>query len=130
MYLYKYFVISPGINALDSKLSEGIAHRLSAALSTIPDTEAWLHSAALLLVLTLVSLPIGFHLGFLQLEVLKASWGTVAGVMANCVLTPAITEELFFRVLLLPHPYGAEWFSLASSRHSLGGCRGLATLVG
>ena len=79
-----------------------IAHRLSAAISTLPNTEAWLQAAALLLLFTLVALPIGFHFRFLQLEVLKASWGTITGIIASSFLMPAVTEELFFRVLFLP----------------------------
>ena len=79
-----------------------IAHRLSAAISTLPNTEAWLQAAALLLLFTIVALPIGFHFGFLQLEVLKASWGTITSIIFGSFFTPAVTEELFFRVLLLP----------------------------
>jgi predicted Abi (CAAX) family protease len=79
-----------------------IVHRLSAAISTVPNTEAWLYACFLSLLLTIIALPIGFRWGFLQIEVLRASWQTIAGVIATAFLMPAVTEELFFRVLLLP----------------------------
>src|SRR5919199_669778 len=79
-----------------------IAHRLSAAISTLPNTEAWLQAAALLLFFTILALPIGFHLRFIKFEVLKASWGTITGILVTSFFMPAVTEELFFRVLLLP----------------------------
>ncbi len=83
-------------------LIKTMAHRLSAAVSTIPDTEAWLNVAVLLLLFTIVALPIGFQWGFLQIEVLRVSWSKIIGIIATSLFMPAVTEELFFRVLLLP----------------------------
>ena len=51
---------------------------------------------------TIIALPIGFQGGFLQIEVLRASWRTITGIIAMSLFMPAIAEELFFRVLLLP----------------------------
>jgi predicted Abi (CAAX) family protease len=79
-----------------------IAHRLITAVSTLPDSEAWLHAAALILIFTIIALPIGFQRGFLQLEVLRASWSKIIGIIATSLFMPAVIEELFFRVLLLP----------------------------
>ncbi len=79
-----------------------IAHRLITAVSTVPDAEAWLHAAALILIFTIIALPIGFQRGFLQLEVLRASWSKIIGIIATSLFMPAVIEELFFRVLLLP----------------------------
>ena len=81
-----------------------LLHRLIAAIFTIPGTGAWLYAATLLLILTVISLPIGFQRGFLQVDVVNTSRETIIGIIAVCLLTPAISEELFFRVLLLPHP--------------------------
>ncbi len=78
------------------------AQRIITAVSTIPDTEAWLYTAALMLLYTIVVLPIGFQFKFLQFEVLKESWLKTTGIIATCLLTPAVSEELFFRALLLP----------------------------
>jgi predicted Abi (CAAX) family protease len=92
--VFEYFLMLPVIQTL--------VHRVGTAVSTLPSVEAWLFSALLLLILTLISLPIGFSLGFLQVEVLKTSRGTVAGIIIACLFSPAITEEVFFRVLFLP----------------------------
>ena len=79
-----------------------VAHRLITAVSTLPDAEAWLHAAALILIFTIIALPIGFQGGFLQIEVLRASWSKIIGIIATSLFMPAVIEELFFRVLLLP----------------------------
>ncbi|MCA1993928.1 MAG: CPBP family intramembrane metalloprotease [Coleofasciculus sp. S288] len=81
-----------------------LAHRLTAAVSTLPDLEAWLYAAVLLLAFTIIALPVGFQRGFLPCEALRMSWKTIIGIIATSFLMPAVTEELFFRVLLLPHP--------------------------
>ncbi len=91
------------INAIALVPSLGIVHRLITAASTIPDTQAWVYSAVLVVIYALMSLPIGFKLGFLKLDV-ETSWEIIVGVMVRCLLSPAISEELFFRILLLPHP--------------------------
>jgi predicted Abi (CAAX) family protease len=79
-----------------------VRDRIYAAISTIPETEAWLQTLGLLMLFTLIALPLGFHSGFLQVDVLKMSWKTALGIIATSLITPAVTEELFFRVLFLP----------------------------
>ena len=81
-----------------------LAFRLSAALSSVPSIYSWWLCAALLLVLTIISLPIGFYFGFLKFGMLNTSKETIVGIIAGSLLSPAISEELFFRILLLPHP--------------------------
>lgn len=104
---------------------EAIAHRFTRALLTVPSTENWQQSAVLLLVFTLVSLPLGFKLGFLQIDVLQAPWQTLTRIITISLLTPAVTEELFFRVLLLPHT--TEHASMAAQW--LWGCISLAVFI-
>lgn len=82
---------------------ETLVHRVSIAVSTMPQPDHWLQVAGLVLIYTLISLPLGFKLGLLQVDI-ETSWVTVMGVMVTCLFSPAITEEVFFRVLLLPHP--------------------------
>jgi predicted Abi (CAAX) family protease len=77
-------------------MSGVIAHRFSAAVSTIPDVEVWFHFVALLLLFTVIALPSGFQWGFLQIEVLRASWQTITGILTTSLVMPAVTEELFF----------------------------------
>lgn len=81
-----------------------ILNRIGTAISTIPNLQTWLDSGKLLLLYALISLPVGLSLGFLKLEMAQASWATIAKIIATCLVMPAMTEELCFRVLLLPHP--------------------------
>ena len=80
-----------------------IFHRFSAAISTFPNIETWLYAAFVLLLFTIIALPIGFLGNFLQVDVIKVSWQTIIGIISISFVTPAVTEELFFRALLLPH---------------------------
>ncbi|MBD2181424.1 CPBP family intramembrane metalloprotease [Planktothrix sp. FACHB-1355] len=81
-----------------------LVFRVSRAFTTLPSIDNGLLCALLLAILALISLPLGFKFGFLQIDVLKESWPKVVKIIAISLLFPAITEELFFRVLLLPHP--------------------------
>lgn len=84
-------------------LTDAIARRIAAAFSTIPDARSWLYSAALLGTYAAIALSVGFYRGFVSVEV-QASRRIAAGVAIASLFFPGITEELFFRVLLLPHP--------------------------
>lgn len=79
-----------------------IVRRLSEAISTLPTTQNWLYAAGLLLLFTIIALPIGFVSGFLKIEGVKASGKIIISIIATSFLMPAVTEELFFRVLLFP----------------------------
>jgi predicted Abi (CAAX) family protease len=81
-----------------------IRHRLLSAILTIPSFQAWLISGALVLVYALVSLPVGFYFNFLHFGIVPISWVAMVGIIAICFITPAVMEEMFFRVLLLPQP--------------------------
>jgi predicted Abi (CAAX) family protease len=102
-----------------------IFHRFSAAISTFPNLEAWLYAAFLLLLFTIIALPIGFLWNFLQVDVIKASWQIIIGTIAISFVTPAVTEELFFRALLLPQ--ATE--KLSVSQLWIWGCIGLAMFI-
>ncbi|MBW4622416.1 MAG: CPBP family intramembrane metalloprotease [Cyanosarcina radialis HA8281-LM2] len=80
-----------------------IWYRLKVATLTLPNIKDWQRMGLLLPIYTLVALPIGFYGGFLKFEPLAASDRTIIEIIAICFVTPAIAEELFFRVLLLPH---------------------------
>lgn len=83
---------------------ELIVRRIIAAVSTIPTVKDWLWSAGFLFIFAILSLPIGFQMSFLKLDTSTLSWKLVVRVLGISLILPAITEELFFRVLLLPHP--------------------------
>jgi predicted Abi (CAAX) family protease len=96
-----------------------LADRVTAALSTVPRQGDWLIMGLLLLLLALVSLPLGFWIGFLRIERVE-SWRTGLRVLATAVVFPALTEEPLFGVLLLPRPdenvsVGSRWLWAAVS---------------
>lgn len=77
--------------------------RIKQAILTIPYFQDWLYSGILLLLFAFFSLSIGFYFKFLELKKFKQSSLETIGIIISSFFSPAITEELFFRVLLLPH---------------------------
>ena len=77
--------------------------RILASL-TIPTLHDWLIASLAILTYTTIALPLGFSTGFLQLQIWSAKPIEYFFLTIRCAITPAITEELFFRVLFLPHP--------------------------
>lgn len=112
------------MEALDQVL-QTVFYRLIVAITTIPDAKSLLYASILLAVLAVISLPLGLYLRFFQVGILQASWETKISAIAICFLTPAITEELFFRALLLPH--ASENASLADTW--LWGCISLMLFI-
>lgn len=92
-------------------LAKVVFYRVYEAFLTVPRIEDWFVCAAILVVYTLIALPIGWRWGFLHFKVEK-SMVVVLGVILGSLLRPAFSEELFFRVLFLPHK--SENFSILS----------------
>ena len=88
-----------------------IARRSIDAVVTLPDSQAWIITLALLVIYAFIALSIGLTTGFLSLE-LQTSWQTSMTVMTRALFAPAIFEELLFRVFPLPSP--TENVSLSS----------------
>jgi predicted Abi (CAAX) family protease len=86
------------------KYFQAIAHRLKVGFSTIPSFSDWLYAAILLLIYAGISLPVGFLSDWLQFQVVSGGWTKITGVVIRAFFVPGISEELIFRVLLLPHP--------------------------
>ena len=86
-------------------LIEAISGRVLLGLSTIPTVNDWLNTIVLLLTYAIIALPFGFWLNFLQLD-WQFSRKIALKVIATSLVTPAIFEELLFRVILLPQPSG------------------------
>jgi predicted Abi (CAAX) family protease len=84
-------------------LLELLARRLSTAVSTIPDFSDWLVAGAIALVYTAIALSVGFRSGFLKIHP-QTSRPTIIAVAIGCLFSPGISEEIFFRALMLPHP--------------------------
>lgn len=70
----------------------------------IPAWHDWLIVSLALLIYAAIAIPFGFSRGFLHLQVWSTKPIHYSFLTLRCLLTPAITEELFFRVLFLPHP--------------------------
>jgi predicted Abi (CAAX) family protease len=80
-----------------------LIHRTTRAILTIPNWKNWGWAIAMLCLYGLLYLPIGFATGFLSWQVQSSGWA-VLEVLAGAFLMPGLTEELLFRVLLIPHP--------------------------
>jgi predicted Abi (CAAX) family protease len=88
-----------------SKVQNGmriIGDRLLLAICTRPQPSDWLYAALLLLLYAVVYLPMGFANGFLSIEP-RSDGATILGVAIGAFLSPGLTEECVFRVLLIPH---------------------------
>ncbi len=79
-----------------------ITDRLICALRTRPQKSDWLYAMVLLMVYGAVYLPVGFASGFLTVEP-RLNWSTILGVTIGAFVSPGLTEESVFRVLLIPH---------------------------
>lgn len=79
-----------------------LIQRVVKAVSTVPSWESWGFAIALLFFYTVIALPLGFKFQFISFCPIT-SRKLVLGILMTCILTPAITEELFFRALLIPH---------------------------
>lgn len=84
------------------KATARLIYRIKAATLSLPGRRSWLIAGGLLVVYGLVYLPIGFGLGFLKLDIQTNGW-TIVSVLVSSFLMPGISEELLFRVLLIPH---------------------------
>jgi predicted Abi (CAAX) family protease len=80
-----------------------ILNRVLASLA-IPEVRDWLVVGVTLLMYGAIALPLGFSSGFLQLNFWSESWIKLFSVTLGGLIFPALSEELVFRVLLLPHP--------------------------
>ncbi|OYD94184.1 CPBP family intramembrane metalloprotease domain-containing protein [Nostoc sp. 'Peltigera membranacea cyanobiont' 213] len=80
-----------------------ILNRVLASLVLLTRQD-WLVLVLLLIVYSIIAIPYGWKFGFLQINIWSANWIDKCLLMLRCLFTPAIIEELFFRVILLPHP--------------------------
>lgn len=112
-------------NLANNQMLIVISDRIKTAILTLPKVQDGLYAAQLLLLFTIIALPIGFLLGFLQIERVNVSWQTLIGIIAASFVMPAVTEELFFRVLFLPQ--SAE--TTAVTELWLWGCISLALFI-
>ncbi|MGV0107424.1 type II CAAX prenyl endopeptidase Rce1 family protein [Nostoc sp. DSM 114160] len=87
-----------------------LLNRVLASL-VVPRLKDWLVIVVLLVIYSIFALPYGWKFGFLQIELWSANWTNKCLLILRCLFLPAIVEELFFRVFLLPHPSEiTSWF--------------------
>ncbi|MBF2067697.1 MAG: CPBP family intramembrane metalloprotease [Calothrix sp. C42_A2020_038] len=80
-----------------------VINRILASLK-IPTQQDGFVIGTTLFIYSLIALPIGLKSRFLQLQIWPASYLDKALLILRCLFLPAISEELFFRVVLIPHP--------------------------
>lgn len=80
-----------------------IQQRILNASLAIPNRNDWVELGLLFLAYTAIALLLGFKWDFLQVKILT-SWQIAFRVIITSLFMPAIVEELFFRVVLIPHP--------------------------
>lgn len=80
-----------------------LGHRLVQATLTRPTWRDWLLAAKLLGLYALVTIPLSLMNGLTQLDPADLSWQARGVLAARVLVFPAIVEEGFWRVLLLPH---------------------------
>ncbi|WP_052049655.1 type II CAAX prenyl endopeptidase Rce1 family protein [Leptolyngbya sp. KIOST-1] len=79
-------------------------HRLRQAVTTRPQPRDWLLAAGLTLALGAATVPLGLRSHFLALGLAEVTWADGLRLAARVLVVPALIEEGFWRVLLLPHP--------------------------
>ncbi|MBN3960183.1 CPBP family glutamic-type intramembrane protease [Nostoc sp. NMS8] len=87
-----------------------ILNRVLASLA-VPTLQDWLVIVVMLIIYSIIALPYGWKFGFVNIQIWSASWINKCLLILRCLFLPAIVEELFFRVFLLPHPSEiTNWF--------------------
>ena len=80
-----------------------LINRLLSSL-TLPSVQDWLIVTGTLLIYGAIALPLGFSSGFLRVRVSYINWISQILVIVRVLVASALSEELAFRVLLLPYP--------------------------
>ncbi|WP_066377520.1 CPBP family glutamic-type intramembrane protease [Anabaena sp. CA = ATCC 33047] len=70
----------------------------------LPQSTDWLVVAGTLLIYTAIALPLGLKTGFLYWSFTPTQKISQFKIALQSAISPALTEELVFRVLPLPHP--------------------------
>lgn len=87
-----------GKNVLGSRIQD-----LKASIFTRPNTRDIVFSVIVFLMYAVIALPVGFMTGFLDVGVLQTETWILILLPVSLFFMPALFEEIFFRVLMLPH---------------------------
>lgn len=80
-----------------------IIRRIASSITTLPNKKDWILLGILFFLFSAIVLPLGFISHFLTIESVNFSAATIFRCFVVTLITPAILEELFYRVILLPH---------------------------
>lgn len=80
-----------------------MGHRLAEAALTRPTWQDWLLALQLLVIFGLIVVPVGLASGLITFTPTGLVWQAKLFIILRALLFPAILEEGFWRVLLLPH---------------------------
>ncbi len=80
-----------------------LRHRLAEATSTRPTFQDWLFAAQLLVLFAVIVTPLGYFSDLTTFAPSQLPWQAKLFIVARVMVFPAILEEGFWRVLLLPH---------------------------
>ncbi|HBQ99367.1 MAG: CPBP family intramembrane metalloprotease [Roseofilum sp. SBFL] len=94
---------------IDTIVSD-LSHRFSITLIHLPSLRSLAIAALLLGFYALIALPLGFYSQFLS-RTLVRNKKIQLQVMIQAIATPALSEEVVFRVLLLPNPQNSPTLS-------------------
>ncbi|MGF1518731.1 MAG: type II CAAX prenyl endopeptidase Rce1 family protein [Nodosilinea sp.] len=79
-------------------------HRLQQAATTRPQAQDWLIAAGLTVALGVVIVPVGLLSNFLTPTLADVTWADGLRLAGRALVVPALIEEGFWRVLVLPPP--------------------------
>lgn len=83
---------------------ELLKKRLFSAFTTLININQLERTLIAIFGLIILLLLIGFKTNFLQIKIISGTWVEVIKITTISLIFPALGEEIFFRVLLLPHP--------------------------
>ncbi|HIK08492.1 MAG TPA: CPBP family intramembrane metalloprotease [Trichormus sp. M33_DOE_039] len=88
-------------------------NRLLASV-VLPRAQDWLVMGVILLIYAAIALPLGYKSGFLRWSFNSSGSRKQIAIALQAIIFPAISEELVFRVLSLPHPIEViNWYTWA-----------------
>ena len=79
-------------------------HRLQQSVTTRPQAQDWLLATWLAVGFVLVMVPVGLLSNFLTPTLAEVTWADGLWLAGRVLVMPALVEEGFWRVLVLPHP--------------------------
>lgn len=102
------FPIAPTVLFGQLPLLSTLVIRLWAGIVTLPTVNGWLLTLGLIFAYASLALPLGFKSGFLTFDrqLLSSKRSPLANfrLLIHLFFLPALSEEIGFRLLLIPHP--------------------------